>query len=202
MKFILNSKVILSGIGYAAEQHIKNSLTMDNPKFKYLEKMGRYTGNITQKISFYDSTDQGLVVPRGFAARAYHICKEHGEEVDPIDNRLVFDPVPFTFNGKLKPFQAEAVEVIQRYESGVLSSTTGSGKTVMGLYIIAERKQPTLIIVHTKELLNQWIDRIEQFLGIPADEMGVIGAGSPWGTGSLSAWCRLFASELMRSRIA
>jgi len=47
----------------------------------------------------------------------------------------------------------------------------------MALWIIAERKQPALIVVHTKELLNQWIDRIDAFLGIPAAEVGIIGNG-------------------------
>ncbi len=44
----------------------------------------------------------------------------------------------------------------------------------MALYMIAQRQQPALIVVHTKELLNQWQDRIKQFLGIDA---GVIGGG-------------------------
>ncbi len=177
MKFTLNSKVILSGIGYAAEQHIKNSLTMDNPKFRDLERMGRYKGNTPQRISFYESTDQGLVIPRGFATRAYQICQEHGEQITVIDDRRTLPPVSFQFNGYLKPFQADAVKDMLRHDSGVLSSGTGSGKTVMGLYLIFEREQPTLIIVHTKELLNQWIERIESFLGIPATEVGMIGAG-------------------------
>ncbi len=60
---------------------------------------------------------------------------------------------------------------------GTLSAPTGSGKTIMALYIIAQRKQPALIVVHTKELLNQWCDRIETFLGIPKAEIGIIGAG-------------------------
>ncbi len=47
----------------------------------------------------------------------------------------------------------------------------------MGLFIIAQRKQPSLIVVHTKELINQWVDAIEKFLHIPADEVGIIGGG-------------------------
>ncbi|WP_083456164.1 hypothetical protein [Desulfosarcina cetonica] len=47
----------------------------------------------------------------------------------------------------------------------------------MGLWLIAERRQPTVVVVHTKDLAFQWIARIEQFLGIPADEVGLIGAG-------------------------
>lgn len=53
-----------------------------------------------------------------------------------------------------------------------------SGKTVIGIYIIAKRRQPTLIIVHTKELLDQWTDRIKTFLDIPGKSIGHIGNGS------------------------
>ena len=62
-------------------------------------------------------------------------------------------------------------------EFGTLSAPTGSGKTVMALYIIARRKQPALIVVHTKDLAYQWVERIDQFLGIPAGDVGFIGGG-------------------------
>jgi superfamily II DNA or RNA helicase len=77
----------------------------------------------------------------------------------------------------LKPFQQEAVRTMLTKEFGTLSAPTGSGKTVMALYMIAVRKQPTLIVVHTKDLAFQWIERIETFLGIPAHACGLIGAG-------------------------
>lgn len=60
---------------------------------------------------------------------------------------------------------------------GTLSAPTGSGKTVMALYMIAQRGQPALIVVHTKELALQWVERIKTFLGIPEKEVGFIGAG-------------------------
>ena len=47
----------------------------------------------------------------------------------------------------------------------------------MALYVIAERKQPALVIVHTKELLYQWQARAVQFLGLQKDEIGLIGDG-------------------------
>jgi superfamily II DNA or RNA helicase len=52
----------------------------------------------------------------------------------------------------------------------------------MGLALIAARRQPTVVVVHTKDLAFQWIQRIEQFLDIPADQVGLIGAGKKtWG---------------------
>jgi superfamily II DNA or RNA helicase len=66
---------------------------------------------------------------------------------------------------------------MQAKEFGTLSAPTGSGKTVMALYIISKRRQPALIVVHTKDLAHQWVRRIEEFLGVPADEVGFIGGG-------------------------
>ena len=60
---------------------------------------------------------------------------------------------------------------------GTLSSATGSGKTIMALYMIARRRQPTVIVLHTKELAAQWTERIESFLGISQEKVGMIGGG-------------------------
>jgi superfamily II DNA or RNA helicase len=85
--------------------------------------------------------------------------------------------VDWQFAGQLRPFQATAVRALARKEFGTLSAPTGSGKTVMGLHLIAARRQPTLIIVHTKDLAHQWATRIEQFLGVPEEKIGWIGGG-------------------------
>ena len=93
-------------------------------------------------------------------------------EID--DQRLMLPPCGYEFNGQLRPYQVQAVDGILGREFGVLEAGTGSGKTVMALAIIASRQQPTLVLVHTKELLYQWRDRIKTFLGI---EAGLIGDG-------------------------
>ena len=105
------------------------------------------------------------------------ICKEHGESIQFMDNRLKKGTVGFSFKGSLRELQQQAVDDVLASDQGLLQAGTGAGKTVMGLYIIAQRGQPALVVVHTKELLNQWVDRIESFLGIPRDEIGIIGGG-------------------------
>lgn len=79
--------------------------------------------------------------------------------------------------GRLRPFQDQAVKKMLARDFGTLSAPTGSGKTVMALAMIAQRRQTALIITHTKELLSQWVNRIGQCLGIPSDEVGRIGDG-------------------------
>ena len=56
----------------------------------------------------------------------------------------------------------------------MIEAATGSGKTVMALALIAARRQPALVVVHTKELLYQWQDRAAEFLGCP---IGLLGDG-------------------------
>ena len=53
----------------------------------------------------------------------------------------------------------------------------GSGKTIIGLKIIVEKQQPALIVVHRKQLAEQWVERIQAFLNIPKKEIGIIGSG-------------------------
>ena len=117
-------------------------------------------------LSLGASPDQHAGLPNGTANRSpWLIIAGELPEVD------------FTLTGTLKPFQQVAVTDIMAKPFGVLQAPTGSGKTIMALSAIAERKQPALIICHTRELMTQWIDRIETFLGIPKTEIGVIGGG-------------------------
>ncbi len=83
---------------------------------------------------------------------------------------------------------------------GTLSAPTGSGKTVMGLYLIAHRRQPTLIIVHTKDLALQWVERIQQFLKISNQDIGLIGGGKKQiGRLVTVALVQSFTNALMKS---
>ncbi|MBI5591677.1 MAG: DEAD/DEAH box helicase [Deltaproteobacteria bacterium] len=156
---------------------IRRRLTFDNPAFIEKQKRGFSTWDTDRLIQCFDFIPGGLSFPRGFAGQAYRIARQNGESLHIDDQRRSLPEVYFTFGGKLKPFQSFAVDAVLQKDFGTLQAPTGSGKTVMALAIIAARKQPALIVVHTKELLTQWIDRIETFLGIPKAEIGVIGGG-------------------------
>ena len=51
-----------------------------------------------------------------------------------------------------------------KYETGVLAATTAFGKTVVAAWLIAQRAVNTLVLVHRRQLLNQWIERLSTFL--------------------------------------
>jgi len=152
---------------------LKKELTMANPAYRDAQKYGRWLGKkLKPWLYFYEETTAGLRFPRGFARRAVGLCRELQGDPKLIDQRRTLPEVDFSFQGRLRPYQQEAFTDTVRREFGVIESGTGSGKTVIGLAIIAHRRQPTLILVHTKELLHQWTTQIETFLGQEAGRIG------------------------------
>ena len=156
---------------------IMERLTFPNPAHQEAERLGFYAGHIPREIRCFQETASGLLVPRGFTRQLVGIVKAAGLAYRIEDHRRTLAPVDFTFHGQLKDFQETAVEAMAARDFGTLAAPTGSGKTVMALALIARHRQPALIVVHTKELLEQWQARIETFLGIPAREVGIIGNG-------------------------
>lgn len=177
MKIIVSSKILLPDASSPFARIIREGLTMPNPAYLEAVKRGRRTGNLKQELRFYQIEPEGLIIPRGFASQLLRIAAQTETPREIIDQRRILQQVKFSFKGKLRDYQAEAVEDILDHDFGVLSAAIGSGKTTMALYVIAKRKQPALIIVHTKELLHQWVERACQFLGMSLEEIGQIGGG-------------------------
>ena len=116
-----------------------------------------------------------ILFPRGFARQAIFLCRRFMHQTPAIvDQRHELPPIPLAFTKELRPYQQAALTDILSHEFGVLEAGTGSGKTVVALAAIAARRQPTLVLVHTKELLHQWAERVESFLGVTP---GLIGDG-------------------------
>jgi superfamily II DNA or RNA helicase len=172
----VSSDCLLTGLSLPLEKAIKARLTIDNPKYVSAKRYGRWVGKRLQPtLKYYEPVPDGLHFPRGFANQAILLCREYmGETPRIVEQRRLLPEIDFAFSGTLRPYQERAVTEVSGRSFGVLEAGTGSGKTVMALAIIAARRQPTLIIVHTKELLYQWQQRIGQFLGLDA---GLVGDG-------------------------
>jgi superfamily II DNA or RNA helicase len=177
MKLTVTNKIMVQRAPEKFEAAVKERLTFPNPKWIENDKRGYWNGKTPKQLKFFEQTDNGLIIPRGFIRHLLDMAKAQGIQYHLEDRRRTLPEVDFTFKGKLRPFQEIAVKDILAHDFGTLSAPTGSGKTCMALYAIAHRRQSALVMVHTKELLGQWIDRVETFLGIPAKEVGIIGDG-------------------------
>ncbi|MBV5316556.1 MAG: DEAD/DEAH box helicase [Desulfobulbaceae bacterium] len=164
----------LTGAPPALLAALRTALTIDNPKYQAAKQYGRWIGNqLKPQLFFFREQQDNIFFPRGFGNQAVRICRqETGTAPEIVDRRRLMQEIDLTFHGALRPYQHQAVAAVSAHSFGVLEAGTGSGKTVMALNIIALRRQPTLILVHSKELMHQWRDRIRQFLEIDAGQAG------------------------------
>ena len=178
MKIILSKNLRLVDVPTGLSQFLIDTLTLQNPKWIDNVRMGRWNRGVPKFLKYYAKAPQGgLWIPRGYLRQLILRCRRQQIPVALEDRRNTLQEVELAFQGQLKAFQATAIEKMLTRDFGTLSAPTGSGKTVMALQMIAYRKQPALVIVHTKDLAHQWVQRIERFLQIPANEVGLIGAG-------------------------
>lgn len=158
------------------KEKIFTDLTIKNPKYEEAIQQGRWVGhNISSHLYFFAvSRDKKIFwTPRGYFWHIKRYLNENKYQVKIDDRTLTLPQIDVTFQGTLRPYQKGAsVDMVTRYPQGVLEAATGSGKTVIACDIIAKRKQPTLIIVHNKELLYQWQGAIKKFLNY---DCGLIG---------------------------
>lgn len=101
------------------------------------------------------------------------------------DERYGGQPSPATFHGELRPEQKVAADAMLKHDAGVLSATTAFGKTVVAAWLIAQRGVNTLVLVHRRQLLDQWVERLATFLDLPIKSTGRIGGGRNKPTGLL-----------------
>jgi superfamily II DNA or RNA helicase len=156
---------------------IRSYLTLENPKYREAEERGYSTYGMDKYLFAYNETEEELVCYRGYMGNLIAFLRRNGFTYRLIDHRRSLPEINFSFLGTLRGYQERAVSETLRKDFGVTVAPCGAGKTVIACAVMAFRKQPTLIIVYTKELLNQWQQRINQYLGISLDEIGTIGAG-------------------------
>ena len=157
--------------------YLRENLNFLNLDYLIKQKSGKNTYNIEPYFRTLIEKDAFILLPRGFAGKLIEYCNKEKISYHLDDKRTKLEPVKFKFTATLHEYQKKAVESTTRKEFGVIVAPPGSGKTVMGLHIIAQKQQPALIIVHRKQLLDQWIERIQSFLGIPKFRIGKIEGG-------------------------
>ena len=155
-----------SGISQNALNRIKRLGAFRNPDFYKAQAMRLPTYNKPRIINTTEETSQYLSIPRGCEDELLFLMNSAGAQYDIEDKRNHGIPVKVSFKGVLRPEQEMAASALLENENGILSATTAFGKTVVGSYIISQKKVNTLVLVHTSALLGQWKKSLLQFLVI------------------------------------
>lgn len=145
------------------------------------EQLEQIKANLTVKPEVIPDYDYGQVEPfevyRTSEKRLYMPKFYAIEKFGPAPKK--YKPTVHTdiiFKGSLKEHQINYCKLLlnemKENDSCIAHMATGGGKTVCALWLAAQLKKKTMIIVHKEFLMNQWIERIKQF--IPTAKVGVV----------------------------
>ena len=177
LKLVRNSQIAipLADLPTSLGAALKRLGTIANPLFYEKQRLRFPTINIPRFIFCGEEHDDKLVLPRGTLHDIEKLVSKAGGKIEVIDRRPAPATADLSFIGALTATQSTAVDAILGHEHGVLVAPPGAGKTVMACAAIARRSTPTLILVHRKQLLDQWSDRLQNFLGLSKNEIHVLG---------------------------
>ena len=186
-------ELVLGDQIYIAKVHLPSPLrnrlirlaAFQNPEFYRAQSMRLPVYDKPRIIQCAEDHPNHLGLPRGLLGEVEVLLEHLGIKPVLRDERSVGTPVPLTFQGELRPGQEEAAKAMLAHDTGVLAATTAFGKTVVAAWLIAQRGVNTLIVVHRQQLLQQWVERLSTFLGLPAKEIGQIGGGRKRITGTV-----------------
>lgn len=156
-----------------------------NPEFYQAQVLRLSTYRTPRIIACAEDFPDHIGLPRGCLDDVLLTLGDLGVAVSVRDERCGGRPLAVTFHGQLRPEQQSAAEALAAHDTGVLAATTAFGKTVIGAWLIAERRVSTLVLVHRRQLLDQWVERLAMFLGLPSETIGRIGGGRHRPTGSI-----------------
>ena len=183
----LNSQlhVPLEGLPCKIVNRLRRTACFANPEFYRRQRMRMQTYPEPRFIFSGEMRPDEMLLPRGTLDSVTRILTEAGAQVVVRDERLPRKKIQAAFKGQLTPEQVKAVNIIKSYDCGVLVAPPGAGKTVMGCALISERKVSTLILVHRQPLLEQWKERLTEFLDVDKKEIGVFGGTRKKRTGRI-----------------
>jgi superfamily II DNA or RNA helicase len=157
---------------------IQQKLTIPNPEYVEAEKMGHYTSVIPKTLKLYENIENGLICHKGALPLLYQTLLEYPfENISIHDNRRILNPLNISFQGELGLLQQKVADSISKQPIGVWEPPTSINRKIVALYLIAQRKQPALIVVTSRHLRDQWVECIENYLGIKAADVGIIAEG-------------------------
>ncbi len=156
-----------------------------NPEFYKAQAMRMSVWDKPRVIGCAENYPQHIALPRGCLDAALSLLRDNGIRCDLRDERFAGQSLNVRFNGTLRKDQESAVSAMLRDDIGVLCAPTAFGKTVIAAAIIARRRVNTLVLVHRTQLLKQWQERLQSFLGVGKDVIGTFGGGKARATGKV-----------------
>ncbi len=187
LELVLGNQIYIAkqGLHPGLRNRLLRLAAFQNPEFYKAQAMRLSTYNKPRVVACAEDLPHHIGLPRGCLDDVRKTLTDLGVRLAIRDERRDGSRLEVRFQGELRREQKAAAEAMLRNETGVLAATTAFGKTVVAAWLIAQRGVNTLVLVHRRQLLDQWVDRLSTFLDIPARSIGRIGGGRNRPTGRL-----------------
>ncbi|CAE6865882.1 hypothetical protein R75465_07952 [Paraburkholderia aspalathi] len=156
-----------------------------NPEFYRAQARGFSVWDKPRIIGRAENCPRHIALPRGCLDDVMALLRDNKVACEMRDERCTGEPVTVAFAGTLRADQQAAVDDLLQYDTGILHAPTAFGKTVTAAAMIARRGVNTLVLVHRRELLDQWRERLQSFLALDPRSIGTIGGGKLKATGQI-----------------
>ncbi len=137
-----------------------------NPLFFRNRAMGLSVKGISSIIPCFDEDEAYIGIPRGKREQVLELCRDADIPLQCEDLRNDGRAISVEFTAQLYPEQQRAAEAMLQHDIGILQAATAFGKTAVGAYLIAACKVNTLVLVHNREILKNWVEDLQKFLCI------------------------------------
>jgi len=186
-------EVVLANQVYVPKKDLSPSLrnailrlaAFRNPEFYKAQAMRLPVFDKPRIIACAEEFSEHIALPRGCYEDVISLLKSLSIKITKSDQRNVGISLDVSFHGELREEQALAGKALLKHDAGILSAPTAFGKTVLAAWMIAQRKTNTLIIVHRRQLMEQWVARLAAFLNLDPKEIGQVGGGKRTTTGRI-----------------
>ena len=155
------------------EERLRRALSYPNPAYLDRLRLGMSARGIPERLCFLDDDGDVLRLPRGAIGTLKRLAALDGEIVSCEDRRVTpVERLPELPNPPLRPYQEHAVEAMLRITQGTVVVPCGGGKCRIGIGAISRLQTPTLVLVHTLDLAEQWRAELKALLGLEACLVG------------------------------
>ncbi len=179
IQIILSNQISIPRSQITSEiiEFLRGNLNFINSEYLIRKRLGKNTFGIEPYFRMIEEKEGIVFLPKGFIGRLLRFLTEQRVKFVFIDQRQKLATVHYPFKAEFYDYQLKAIEAAEKKQMGIIVAPPGAGKTIIGLGLIANKRQPALVIVHRKQLFEQWVERIQSFLGIAKPFIGKIAPG-------------------------
>jgi len=163
-------------LGVNLLSELRALLTRENPAYHQMKRMSernpryRYIKLPPATMTSIEEDEQTVFIPRGFKTVLKQLAADHNQKIEFNDETIYYarDPgMALADHVQLRDYQKKGIGKLIMNREGILVAPCGGGKTVAGIALLSTLKQPTLVLVHTNDLLAQWGAQLAEKALIP-----------------------------------